>query len=245
LTTTNKDIQHFSPNNPERKPLVKTNWFRCTLLGVSASLALSLLTCQSTAQVTLIDFENIPPTYTPVDSFGVLLPHVTLGSDGQWIASEVNNSVFENIHGRAIEAFPVGSAPLSISFDALVHDVTMDFGSGILGHTLTIGVSGYLNNQAVFTASFVTHPVAGGADEVRAQTFGMVDRVVVAQTAGDTDLVLDNLSFVAVPEPGTVSLLLAGGLMALWPLVRRYFTGRGISKFRSLNKCRLRVNATF
>jgi len=161
----------------------------------------TLIDCESSGQRILIDFENIPPTYTPVDSFGVLIPCVTLSSGNQWIADEVDNSAFENIKGRAISASPDLSASLSIKFSALAQDVTMDFGSGMKGHPLTIAVNGYRTNQVVFTDSFVTHPVPGGADEVRAQTSGIVDRLVVARTVGDTGLVLDNLSFVTVGEP--------------------------------------------
>jgi hypothetical protein len=176
------------------------SWLRCALLGVSASLALGLLTRQSGAQITLIDFENIPPTYTPVDSFGPLLPGVTLISSNQWIADEVCNSCFENVYGRAITAFPDSSASLSIIFDALVKDVTLDLGSSTKGSTLTVGVTGYRDNHVVFSDSFVTHPVAGGADEVRAHTFGIVDRLVVGLTAGGANPILDNLSFITVPE---------------------------------------------
>src|SRR5205814_6891635 len=68
------------------------------------------------------------------------------------------------------------------------------------GSTLTVGVTGYRDNLVVFSHSFVTHPVAGGADEVRAQTFGIVDRLVVSLTAGGANPILDNLSFITVTE---------------------------------------------
>jgi hypothetical protein len=129
-----------------------------------------------------------------------LLPGVALTSGNQWIADEVCNSCFEHLHGRAITAFPNGAAPLSIGFAEPVENVTMDFGSSQLGLTLSVGVTGYRANQLIFSNSFVTHPVPGGADEVRAQSTGLVDRVVIARTAGAAHLILDNLSFAVAAE---------------------------------------------
>jgi hypothetical protein len=147
----------------------------------------------------LIDFDNIPPYPATVDSFGHLFPGVVLFSDNQWLADEVNNSVFENIRNRSISTF--GTNPLWIDFDAPVQEVTVDLGSGQLGVSLTISITGYRENQLVFAASFVTQTVPGGADEVRAHTVGAVDRVRIAKTAGDTVLTLDNLSFTTLTEP--------------------------------------------
>lgn len=40
-------------------------------------------TWQATAQPRIINFKNIPETYTPVDDFGSLFAGVTLSSDNQ------------------------------------------------------------------------------------------------------------------------------------------------------------------
>lgn len=191
----------------------RPRWLVRVVCEVCALLTFGLLICKSNGQTTLIDFENIPPVYTPVDNFGGLLPGVTLTSGGQWIADELNSWYFENMYGRAISAFPDGSAPLSIRFNQPARDVRMDLGSSWIGGALTISVTGYRDNQALFSDTFTTHVVAGGADEVRAQTFGTVDNLVVARTAGDAHLILDNLSFVTVPEPQAISLILAGVLL--------------------------------
>jgi hypothetical protein len=184
-----------------------------TALQFASCLVVSLMALGARAQFTLIDFENIPPTYTPVDTFGSLLPGVTLISGNRWIADEVCNICFQNIYGRAITAFPDGSAPLTIHFASPAQNVRMDFGSSVLGNTLTIGVSGYRNNQLVFTDSFTTAPVAGGADEVRAQTSGLVDSLIVERTGGSVNLIMDNLGFTTVPEPGVLSLVVTGGFL--------------------------------
>jgi len=180
---------------------MKTTPFRYPyrrILAVFGSLAFGVLPWQLRAQVTLIDFDSIPPYPALVDSFGQLFPGITLTSDNKWLADEVNNSVFENINNRSISTF--GSDPLTIDFDAPAEDVTVDLGSGELGVTLSIGITGYRENKLIFADSFVTHMVPGGADEVRAHTVGTVDRVVIAKTSGGTVLTLDNLSFVTVTE---------------------------------------------
>jgi len=175
--------------------------------GAITLLVLALSDSLSHGQVTLIDFETIPPYPANVDSFGDIFPGLTFASDNQWLADEGNNSLFENIHGRSITT--LGDAPLTVRFDSPKRDIRMDLGSGTLGMGLTIGITGYVGGQPVFFDSFVTHPVASGADEVRAHTFGIVDTFVVRRTAGSTSLTLDNLFFAAVPEPGNASLLLA------------------------------------
>jgi hypothetical protein len=164
-------------------------------------------------QVTLIDFETIPPYPATVDSFGDLFPGLTFSSDNQWIADEVNNSVFENIHGRSITTLT--DAPLTVSFAAPKRDVTMDLGSGTLGTSVTIDITGYLRGDPAFFNSFITHLVPGGADEVRAHTYGIVDSIVVSRSAGSAALTLDNLSFAPVPEPENASLLWAAALVLL------------------------------
>ncbi|HEV8378241.1 MAG TPA: hypothetical protein VGP99_05285 [Tepidisphaeraceae bacterium] len=206
-----------------------------TVLVVVATLACSVFSHRAVAEVTVINFENIPPTYTPVDTFGPLLPGVRLSSSNQWIADALCGACFENMYGRAITAFPDGAAPLSIQFDTLVQNVTMDFGSSMMGSTLTIGVTGYRDSQVVFTDSFVTHPVAGGADEVRAQTFGVVDRLVLGRTGGDAHLILDNLSFTAIPEPARMLLDLTAALVPRRRLIRLRIddaSGKAASPFR-------------
>jgi len=163
---------------------------------LASLMAVSFLADKSEAQTTLIDFENIPPTYTPVDGFTALFPGVTFSSSNQWIADEVCNSCFENLQGRAITAFPDGSALLSISFDRPVHDVTVDLGSSMKGAALTATIAGFRSGEIVFTETFTTHLVAGGADEIRAHTVMTVDQITIQRTAGSAHLVLDNLSFV-------------------------------------------------
>jgi hypothetical protein len=180
----------------------------------------------SRAGFILIDFENIPPFGT-VDSFGHMFPGLTLASNNQWVADEVSRE-FVHLHGRAISAFPVGNAPLSITFDSPVSDVGMDLGSSLRNGQITVGVTGYLGDQLVFMDNFVTLPGATGIEEVQAFTTGVVDRIVVARTGGTAIPVLDNLSYntSAVPEPNSLVLLLiglgsCGGLIA-----RRVWTGR-------------------
>ena len=181
--------------------------------GITTLVSLILVSFASvaSAQFRLINFETIPPYPATVDSFAQLFPGLTLASGNQWVADEVNSSVFENIRGRSITG--LSGALLTISFDSPTRDLTMDLGSGELGVTLTISIMGFLGGQPVFSQSFITHQVAGGADEVRAYTFGTVDSIVVRRTGGSSLLTLDNLSFVTVPEPTTPALLLAGGLV--------------------------------
>ncbi len=77
------------------EPLGCSRWPVRITCGVYAALTFGFLICKSNAQITVIDFENIPPLYTPVESFGALLPGVTLTSGGQWIADTLNSSFFE------------------------------------------------------------------------------------------------------------------------------------------------------
>lgn len=200
----------FIPFRAVRAAFEYRHWLTSTCWGVPVSLALSLLACQSNAQVTLINFDNVPSAGTPVDSFGNLFPGITLVSSNQWFADQVNNSVFTYIRNGTISTFD--GAPLQIGFDSPAQNVTMDFGSGQIGVSLTIGVTGYRAGHLVFTDSFATSPGPFGGDEVRAYTFGTVDELVVAKTSGNTLLTMDNLSFVTVPEPAPVALIGAGGL---------------------------------
>jgi len=158
------------------------------------------------AQVTLIDFDNIPSYPTPVDSFGHMFPGLSLISSNTWLADSVNNNVFQNIHNRSISTF---DGTLRIAFDLPVHSITMDLGSGNIGDTLTIGVIGLLGNQLVFSNSFVTHPVPQGGDEIRAFNIGIVDTILISKTGGGSWLTMDNLSF-TVPEPSAGAIAVLG-----------------------------------
>jgi hypothetical protein len=101
------------------------------------------------------------------------------------------------MHNRAFDTFPNDTAtPLSIRFDKPVQDVSMDLGSGQIGVTVTAEVTGYRSNQIVFTTTFVTHRGTNSADEVRAYTTGIVDRITITRKPGRfAGLLLDNLSF--------------------------------------------------
>jgi hypothetical protein len=200
------------------------HWLIRTIRCVSVALLFSLAICQTNAQVTLINFDNVPSTGTPVDSFTNLFPGITLASSNQWISDQVNNSVFTYIRNGTISTFD--GAPLVISFDSPAQGVTMDFGSGQIGVSLTIGVTGYRSGQLVFTDSFATSPGPYGADEVRAYTSGAVDELVVAKTAGNTLLTMDNLSFVTVPQPAPAALIVAGGLLLSLRSIRSRDSGR-------------------
>jgi hypothetical protein len=174
---------------------MKTKILRAVILMFVVCMA------QSTraAEPTVVDFSGVPPTYTPVEDFN--LPGISLSSGGRWIADEVCNSCFEHLNGRAISAFPDGAAVLTIDFDAAVSNVRMDFGSSQMGVALTILVNGFYEGRPVFSQTFTTHTVPGGADEVRAQTTGVVDQIVFARTSGAAHLILDNLTFsTVVPE---------------------------------------------
>src|SRR5437870_3984982 len=87
-----------TPNGPARRPLASS-------LAALASLAIGLVACRCHAQVTLIDFDNIPAYPAIVDSFGQMFPGLTLASGNQWLADSVNNSVFQYIHNRSISTF--------------------------------------------------------------------------------------------------------------------------------------------
>jgi hypothetical protein len=149
----------------------------------------------------LVTFSSIPATGTPVDNFSTLFPGITLSSNNLWIADTVNNAVFKNISGRAITTSTNQQAPITIKFAIPAQDVAMDFGSGQLGHPVTSQVIGYKNSQIVFTSSFTTVAVAGGGQEVHAQTSGAVDQLVIARIGGDASLLLDNLSYNNAPIP--------------------------------------------
>src|SRR2546426_7531352 len=73
---------------PTARPLASS-------LAVLASLAIGLVAGRSHAQVTLINFDNIPAYPAIVDSFGQMFPGLTLASGNQWLADSVNNSVFQ------------------------------------------------------------------------------------------------------------------------------------------------------
>lgn len=193
-------------------------WIKC---AVYASLTFAPMVCTSRGQTRQIDFENIPPVYTRVESFGRLLPGVSLDGSGQWIADNLNSWYFENMYGRAISAFPDGSSALSINFDQPVRDVGMDLGSSWIGGALSFSITGYRDIQALFSDTFTTHVVSGGADEVRAQTFGVVDRLAVVRAAGDAHPILDNLSFVVVPEPRAVIFILAVLVLGVFRMILR------------------------
>jgi hypothetical protein len=191
---------------------METNLKLVAKLSLLLTIAFGLICTRANAQFTLIDFENIPAVYTPVDSFGSLLSGVSLFSSNLWIADSVCDPCFRYLQNRAISAFPDGGAPLSIRFDSPSRDIRMDFGSSYLGASLSIDVWGYYNNQLVFSDIFNTAPGPGGADEVRAQTVGTVDYLYVQRTGGSANLILDNLAFTVIPEPSVLALAIAGVL---------------------------------
>ena len=67
----------------------------------------------------------------------------------------------------------------------------------------------------------MTQPTPSGAEEVRVYTYGVVDQVVVFSSSGGFALMVDNLSFTPVPEPSSVSLIIAGGFLILLRSTRR------------------------
>jgi len=183
------------------------------------SLSLAHMPCPVNGATTVESFEAIPDYPTPVDAFGSMLSGVTLSSQNQWIASYVNATDFLNISGRCIANY--GVAPLSIFFASPSQDIALDLGSGHRFQSQTASVQGYLDGQLVYSQNFVTQPTPSGVEEVRAYTFGLVDHVIVRSSSGGFALMVDNLSFTPVPEPGTVSLMIAAGLLALLGGARR------------------------
>jgi hypothetical protein len=143
-----------------------------------------------------------------------MFPGVTLSSQNYWIASYVNATDFINISNRCLADY--GTAPLSILFASPSQDITMDIGSGYRYESQTANVTGYLGNQLVFSANFVTQPDPSGAEEVHAQLSGTVDRIVFYSSSGGFAIMMDNLSFSPVPEPCMIQLLAVGGVLILF-----------------------------
>ncbi len=181
------------------------------------SLILAFFASLASGQ-TIITFENIPATGTPVDDFSTLYPGITLTGPG-WAADQADSADFQYIYNFIISC-PPGGYMLNISFDSPAEDITMDLGSGELGVPETARVNGYLNGNSVFSDTFTTVTSPEGGEEVVAVTSGEVNSVNVFATAGTTYLLLDNLSYVTVPEPSTVALL-AFGMFGLTLLRRR------------------------
>lgn len=171
------------------------------------------------ADTTLITFENIPDYPTPVDDFGSMFPGVVFSSQDQWLASYVNATDFLSISNRCIGTY--GISPLVLSFDVPTREISLDIGSGYRFQSQTASIQGFLGGQLVFSQNIATQPTPSGAEEVRAYTHGVVDQLVVFSSSGGFALLVDNLTFTPVPEPSTLSLVLAGGLLSLLRIPRR------------------------
>lgn len=178
---------------------VATGSLLCSVLAFCGSIGMAGL-----AQATLIDFETAPQYPTAVDNFANTYPGVTFVSDGKWHSDDVYPDAFENIDGSVIATFDQDW--LSINFQPVVRDVVMDLGADRLRQQVDIEIAGYLDGFLVFSSDFVTHfyeGTLGGLGEVRAQTIGVVDQLRIRKKfyGSGGGVLLDNLSFVPVPEP--------------------------------------------
>jgi hypothetical protein len=198
-------------------------------LSLFSLLCAILLFAQPAAAVN-VDFDEFTTTGVSVDTLSV--EGVDFTSDGDWITNQVDNSKYTMLYDRCISAFPDGAASLTMDFDLQQTNLNFGIGSGILGQSITVSVTGYLDSSQVFFQSFSTSPASCSsppcADEVLVQIPGPVDRVVVVRTAGETGPNLDNLqgtdrraSIPTMNEWGMIifSLILAGS--AIWIIRRR------------------------
>jgi hypothetical protein len=121
--------------------------------------------------------------------------------------------------------------PIEISLDALAQSVSV-YVTYLEGLTVsTYDSSNNLLSSA--TAAFLVNVADGSGDPgssanellTVSSADGLMARIVIASGAGGSSLVLDDLTIssaaAAVPEPGTLSLLLAGLGAACWRRHRR------------------------
>jgi hypothetical protein len=198
-------------------------------LSLFSLLCAILLFAQPAAAVN-VDFDEFTTIGVSVDTLSV--EGVDFTSGGAWITNQVNNTKYTMLYDRCITASPDGAASLTMDFDLQQTNLNFGIGSGIIGQSITVSVTGYLDSSQVFFQSFSTSPASCSsppcADEVLVQIPGPVDRVVVVRTAGETGPNLDNLqgtdrraSIPTMNEWGMIifSLILAGS--AIWIIRRR------------------------
>lgn len=164
-------------------------------LSLFSSLCAILLFAQPAAAVN-VDFDEFTTLGVSVDTLSV--DGVDFTSGGAWITNQINNTKYTLLYDRCISAFPDGAASLTMDFDLQQTNLNFGIGSGIIGESITVSVTGYLDSSQVFLQSFTTSQASSCssppcADEVLVQIPGPVDRVVVARTAGVTGPNLDNL----------------------------------------------------
>jgi hypothetical protein len=159
------------------------------------SLLFAILLFAQPAAAVNVDFDEFTTTGVSVDTLSV--DGVDFTSDDAWITNQVDNSKYTILYDRCISAFPDGAASLTMDFDIQQTNLNFGIGSGIIGQSITVSVTGYLDSSQVFFQSFSTSPASCSsppcADEVLVQIPGPVDRVVVVRTAGETGPNLDNL----------------------------------------------------
>ena len=160
------------------------------------SLLCAILLFAQPAAAVNVDFDEFTTTGVSVDTLSV--DGVDFTSDGAWITNQVNDSKYTMLYDRCITASPDGAASLTMDFDIQQTNLNFGIGSGIIGESITVSVTGYLDSSQVFLQFFSTSPAVSCssppcADEVLVQIPGPVDRVVVVRTAGVTGPNLDNL----------------------------------------------------
>lgn len=160
------------------------------------SLLCAILLFAQPAAAVNVDFDEFTTTGVSVDTLSV--DGVDFTSGGAWITNQINNTKYTLLYDRCISAFPDGAASLTMDFDLQQTNLNFGIGSGIIGESITVSVTGYLDSSQVFLQSFTTSQASSCssppcADEVLVQIPGPVDRIVVARTAGVTGPNLDNL----------------------------------------------------
>ena len=204
------------------------------------ALALSLTVAAFGASAEVLTFEGIPFTNFPANLNGYGLSNTAVFSPPgygnlKWSAdfrvleganyttrnnAPVGNGYTNALVSASYVATNGGAAP--VSFEALTDDALFNFNSVYLGaawyNGLQVAVTGYRDGQVVYNT--VTGPLAYTATQL-AFNWVNVDKVSFASIDGTGTVidnwstynhafVMDDLNITPVPEPTTVSMLLAG-----------------------------------